>query len=75
MITKSPDGQTLECNECGDDLGQVFREDEFLNMIGEARVAGWAIKLVDGAWVHYCPDCKTSEPSDRLAQARRLFSR
>lgn len=75
MITKNPDGQTLECNECGDDLDQVFPEDEFLNMIGEARLAGWAIKQIDGTWVHHCPGCNTDEPPDRLAQARRLFNR
>jgi hypothetical protein len=45
---------SMECDECGCEY--TFGSD-FMDMIEEAKKAGWKI-LPDGdGWKHFCPDC------------------
>lgn len=70
MIQRAGNYQEIACDECGSETDQLFREDEFLDMVADAKTAGWSFqKDGDGNWVHLCPDCRV----DGVAAQKRLF--
>lgn len=47
---------TISCDECGEDY--VADTDDFHDAIDEYKEMGHTVRMEDGAWHHYCEDCK-----------------
>jgi predicted RNA-binding Zn-ribbon protein involved in translation (DUF1610 family) len=58
----------ISCESCSSTLAP-FDQDEFNEMVADAKAHGWKIRNEDGTWSHVCPNCQES-PLDR---ARRLL--
>ncbi len=48
---------TLVCDDCGDELGDEFDNDDFSEMLASAKKEGWRVVREEREWKHYCPDC------------------
>lgn len=63
MIERDDGYIWISCDECGDSTMQ-FRDDEFSEMLAEAKGSGWRIKRVAGDWVHTCLTCQPEQSED-----------
>lgn len=71
MSVKREDGEvTLECDECGEDLGESF--EVFQHAVNKAVGDGWSVKQERGVWTHLCEDCRPAATAGLAAQ-RKLF--
>lgn len=70
MIQKYKDTMELVCDKCGDNR-PPYDEDQFNDMIIEAKGEGWRVYRQDGHWTHECPECVSEDSA--LAAARRKF--
>ena len=50
---------TFECDSCGD----TFNTDheDFRDALDMLKRHNWAIRQIDGNWVHVCPECQEAE--------------
>lgn len=57
--TRMPGGGTGEitCDEDGCGNAETF-DGDFMEVVQEAKAAGWRITKKDGEWHHICPDCQ-----------------
>lgn len=63
--------QHIACEDCSAST-EVYRTDEFDQMVREAKGYGWDFhKTRSGQWEHRCPQC--ADPVDKVAQAKRMF--
>lgn len=58
----------ISCDHCGNTL-ELFEEDEFNEMIADAKEKGWRIRCEDPGWTHICP----AHHETALERARRLL--
>ncbi len=72
MIHKEYGQTTLLCDRCEDELGETFHRDNFRDLIDSAQAAGWSVRMENGNWRHYCPECRSVS---RVEQAREMFSK
>ena len=58
MIEKNRWGEfEIECDQCGA-RATIDTGDDWMLMINELRRRGWeSLKIDEGGWEHYCPDC------------------
>lgn len=55
-ILKDGRDRQIECEECSETTS-VYDSEDFEQMVGNAKDAGWAITREDGRYTHKCPDC------------------
>lgn len=61
----------LVCDECGESLKNgPYDNDEFEEMISDAKTQGWGISPIGDDWQHHCSKCKETP----LQRAKRIFS-
>ena len=60
----------LECEDCPETTSVFRAEEQFDEMIYEAKGAGWLIERISGEYEHRCPGCRNAS---RLEAARRKF--
>lgn len=58
----------ITCDSCDESL-EFFDQDQFDEMIADAKAHGWRIVNTDGTWRHNC-GC---EKQDKVSAARRMF--
>lgn len=58
----------IACDHCSSTL-DLFEEDEFNEMIADAKAKGWLIRCEDPSWTHTCP----MHQETPLERARRLL--
>lgn len=65
---KEAEIMSMTCDTCGIDAEFYGC---FTECIVEAKHQKWAMKLVDGEWEHYCPDCKAIRQGWRASEVFR----
>jgi hypothetical protein len=57
MIDRDDGRIWLSCDECGDST-MMYENDEFSEMISDAKASGWRIRSQGGSWTHTCLSCQ-----------------
>lgn len=59
MIDREYGQMRLVCDAC--ENAETDLCDDFNQMIGDAKEAGWSIRSGNGEWVHKCPGCGSAK--------------
>jgi len=47
---------TVTCEECG--KYEILSHYSFQEAVARIKELGWSIRLEEGLWAHYCPECQ-----------------